>query len=54
MNCQHVGSMDHLVWWDEETAMAYRMENSHAARIILIISYAVKQCLKLIKLHILR
>jgi hypothetical protein len=46
--------MDHPVWWDEETAAAYRMENSHTTRITLIISYAVKQYLKLDKLHILR
>jgi hypothetical protein len=46
--------MDHPVWWDEEMAMTYRMENRHAARIMVIISYAVKQCLKLDKLHILR
>jgi hypothetical protein len=46
--------MYHLVWWDEEMTMAYHMENSHTARITLVISYVVKQCLKLDKLHILR
>jgi hypothetical protein len=35
------GSMDHSVWQDKETAVAYRMENSHTPRITLIISYAV-------------
>jgi hypothetical protein len=42
--------MDHLVRWDEKTVVAYRMENSHTTRIMLIISYAVKQYLKLGKL----
>jgi hypothetical protein len=47
------GSMDHPVWWDEKMVAVYRMENNHAAIIMLIISYVVKQCLKLDKLHIL-
>jgi hypothetical protein len=49
-----VGQMDHLVWWDEETVVTYHTENSHAIRITLIVSYVVKQYLKLDKLHILR
>jgi hypothetical protein len=40
-----MGSMHHLVQWDEEMVAAYRMENSHTARIMLIISYVVKQYL---------
>jgi hypothetical protein len=43
-------SMDHSVRWDKETVAAYRMENSHTKRIILIISFAVKKYLKLDKL----
>jgi hypothetical protein len=42
--------MDHLVWRDEEMVVAYGMENSHTVRITLIVSYVVKQCLKLNKL----
>jgi hypothetical protein len=42
MNCQGVGSMDHSVWWDDEMVMAYRMENNHTTRIVLIISYVLK------------
>jgi hypothetical protein len=48
-----MGSMDHPVWWDEEMAATYHMENRHTARITLIISYAVKQYLKLDKLQML-
>jgi hypothetical protein len=50
----HMGLMDHPVRWDEEMMKAYRMENSHTARIMLIISYVVKQYLKLDKLQMLR
>jgi hypothetical protein len=50
VNYQRVGSIDHPVRWDEEKAVAYRMKNSHATRITLIISYVVKQYLKLDKL----
>jgi hypothetical protein len=28
---QHVGSMDHSVWWDKETVAADHTEYSHAA-----------------------
>jgi hypothetical protein len=34
--------------------VAYYMENSHAAIIMLIISYIVKHCFKFDILHILR
>jgi hypothetical protein len=54
VNCQHVGSMVHLVRWDEETAAVYHMKNSHTTRIMLIVSNAVKQCLKLDNLQMLR
>jgi hypothetical protein len=54
MNYWCVGSMDHPVWWDVETVVMYHMENRHTTRIMLIISYAVMQYLKLHKLHILR
>jgi hypothetical protein len=50
MNYLHMGSMDHLVRWDEETVVAYCMENSHTTRIMLIISYAITQYLNLDKL----
>jgi hypothetical protein len=50
MNCQGMGSMDHPMLWDEEIVAAYHMENSGTARITLIVSYAVKQYLKLDKL----
>jgi hypothetical protein len=50
MNYQCAGSMDRLVRWDNEMAVVYCMENSHTARIMLIISYAIKQYLKLDKL----
>jgi hypothetical protein len=52
MNCRRVGSMDHMMWWDEEMAAVGHMENRHATRIMLFVSYAVKQCLKLDKLYI--
>jgi hypothetical protein len=50
----HMGLIDHPVRWDEEMMEAYRMENSHIARIMLIVSYVVKQYLKLDKLQMLR
>jgi hypothetical protein len=49
-----MGLMDHLVHWDEEIVVTYHMETSHTARIMLIISYSVKQYLKLDKLQMLR
>jgi hypothetical protein len=54
VNYQEVGSMDHPVWWDKEMVAVYRMEKGHTTRIMLIISYPVKQYLKLDKLHMLR
>jgi hypothetical protein len=54
VNYRCVGSMDHPVRWDEKMAAVYHMENSHTERIMLIISYAVKKCLKLDILHMLR
>jgi hypothetical protein len=54
VNYRGVGSMNHLVRWDEEMVAVYHMENNHTARITLIISYSVKQYLKLYKLQMLR
>jgi hypothetical protein len=54
VNYRGMRLMDHPVWWDKETVVAYHMETSHTARIMLIISYLVKQYLKFDKLQILR
>jgi hypothetical protein len=53
MNYLCMGSMDNLVWWDEETAVAYYMENSHTARIMLIVSYAIFELGQIVSVKII-
>jgi hypothetical protein len=51
VNYRCVGSMDQPVWWDEEMAVHIIQRIAMPQEVI---SYTVRQCLKLEKLHILR